>query len=109
CPPSVQPRLHRRVTLRQRAARRACADSFDHLVGAYKDCFGNGDPYGSCSLEVYDHLEPSWALDGGVGWLGAAQNPSDVTAATAKHIGKVWPIRNKTSGVHVRPVQVYRG
>src|SRR5438067_6616683 len=83
-------------------------NSFDDLVGAHEDCFGNGDPQGFRGLEVHNHLEPSWALDGEVGWLGTAQNPRDVTAATAKHIGKVRPIGNKTSSVHVRPVQVYR-
>jgi hypothetical protein len=42
---------------------------------------------------LHDHLEPRWALGREVGRLGAAQNPSDVTAATAKHIGKIRPIK----------------
>src|SRR5436190_23787398 len=66
----------------------------DHLVGTYKNCFGNGDPQGLCGLEVHDHLEPRWALDGKVGRSGAAQTPRDITAATAKHIWKVRPIGN---------------
>ena len=45
----------------------------DHLVGAYKDRFGNGDPEGFRRLEVYKQLEPSWALNGEIGGFGAAQ------------------------------------
>jgi hypothetical protein len=89
---------------------RRCAigRALDHLVGAHKDCFGNGDPQGFRRLQVYDKLEPSWALNGEIGRFGAAQNPTDVAAATTKHIGQVWSVGNKTSGAHVRPVKVYR-
>jgi hypothetical protein len=45
---------------------------------------------------LHDHLEPRSALDREVGTLGAAQNPSDATAATAKHIGKIRPMNTGT-------------
>src|SRR5262249_45309974 len=79
------------------------------LVSAYKDCFGNSDPEGLRGLEVHDHLEPRWTLDGQVGKSSAVQNPSDVTAATAKHVGKVRPIGDQAAGVRMRPVKVDRG
>src|SRR5262245_43533535 len=81
---------------------------FDHLVGTYKDCFGKGNPEGLRGLEVHDHLEPRRALNRQVDRSGAAQNPSDVTATTAKHIGKVRPIGNQAAGVRMRPVKVDR-
>jgi Histidine kinase-, DNA gyrase B-, and HSP90-like ATPase len=83
--------------------------SFDHRVCTQQDCFGDGDPEGFGNLEVHDQLEPRWALDGEVGRLGAAQNPTDVNAATTKHIRKVRPIGDETTRVHVRPVKVHRG
>ena len=82
--------------------------SFDHLVGTGKDCFGNGNPERFCGLKVYDQFEPRWAFNGEVGGFGTAQNATDVFATPAKHIGQVWPVGNKTSGAHVRPIRISR-
>src|SRR5262249_46044474 len=82
--------------------------SFNHLVGAHKDRFRNGNSEGLRGLDVHDHLEPRWAFDRKVGRSSAAQNPGNVTTATAKHIGKVRPVGNQTAGVHMRPVKVDR-
>src|ERR1700746_3008601 len=67
--PLLGPDFHRldRTSLR-------LAHSFDHLVGAHQDCFGDGDPESFRGFEVHDQLEPRWALDWQVGRLGAAQN-----------------------------------
>src|SRR5262249_55403199 len=40
--------------------------------------------------------------------LAPPKNPSNVTAAAPKHIGKVRAIGNKTAGVHMRPVKADR-
>jgi len=104
------------ITLRKRfcwinAARRTLhrsklSDLFNYCVGTHEDCFRDGDPEGFRGLEVHDQIEPRWALDGKVGRLGAAQNPTNVTAATAKHIGKVRPVGDETSCIHMRPVSM---
>ena len=83
--------------------------SFEYYVGTHEDRFRDGDPEGFRGLEVHDQLEPRWALDGEVGRLGAAQNPTNVTAATAKHIGKVRPIRDESACIYMSPVKVYCG
>ena len=74
----------------------------DHLVGAHKDCFGDGDPEGFRSLEVHDQLEPRWALDGEVGALRTTQNPTACGATSGS-------ARSKSAGCE-RPASkfVYR-
>src|SRR5262249_28097136 len=81
----------------------------DHLVGAHKDCFGDGDPEGFRSLEVHDQLESRRALNGKVGRLGATQNSTDVNAATAKHVRKVGTVGDEATCTHMGSVKVYRG
>jgi hypothetical protein len=49
-------------------------------------------PRGFRGLEIHGQIEPRRALDGKICRLGAAQNATNVTAATAKHVGEVWPI-----------------
>src|SRR5436190_9939242 len=84
------------------------SSSVNNLVGAQQNCFGDGHSKGFGGFEVHDQLEPRRALDGEVCRLGAAQNPTDITAATAKHIRKVRSVGDETSRVHVRPVKVNR-
>src|SRR5947209_2399258 len=96
--------LHRQARRRTRGV-----GSFDHLVGAHQDCFGDGDAESFRSLEVHDQLEPRRALDGKVVRLGTAHYPTDVDPATPKHIRKVRPIGDETSRINVRPVKIYRG
>src|SRR5215831_19416017 len=84
------------------------AASFEHSVRTHEDCFGDANPEGFRGLEVHDQIEPRRAFDRKIGRLGAAQNATNVTAATAKHIGKVWPIGDETPCVHMSPVKKYR-
>src|SRR5690349_8959960 len=85
------------------------ASSFDHLAGASHHRYRQLEAECSRGFEVHDELEPRWAFDGEVGRLGTTQNPTNVTATTAKHIGKVRPIGDETSCIHMRPVKIYRG
>jgi hypothetical protein len=81
----------------------------DNLVGAHEDRFRDRNPKDSRGPKVHDHIESGWALDREIGRLGAVQDPSNITGSTAKHIGKVRPIGDETSGIHMRPVKVYCG
>src|SRR5262245_30276540 len=91
------------------AVRQLLPPSFEHCVRTHEDCFWDGDTEGFRGLYVHDQIEPRWALDGEVGRLGAAQNPTNVTAATAKHIRKVRPIGDETPCIHMSHVRIYRG
>ncbi len=85
------------------------AASFEHCVRTHEDCFRDVDAERLRSLEVNNQIKPGWALDGQVGRFSAAQNPTNVTAATAKHIRKVRPIGDETPCIRMCPVKIYRG
>src|SRR5262249_26276206 len=89
-------------TVRQRVS------SFNHLVGTHEERFGDRNPEDFRGPEVDNHLKPRGALNGQISRFGAAQNPRDVAAGAAKHVGKIRSVGDETFRVHMRPVKVYR-
>src|SRR5216684_3878815 len=82
--------------------------SFDHLVGAHKNRFRDGDPEILRDLEVDDQFESRGTLDREVSGFGAVQDAANVNAATPKHIRKVRTIGDEAARVYVGAVKIHR-
>src|SRR6516162_6888504 len=75
--------------------------SFDHLVGAYHQCYRHLEPDCPCGLEVDDQLEFRRLLYRKTGGTSAAKNFVDVDGSATIKVGVVRPIRDQPSGIDV--------
>src|SRR5712691_226127 len=69
-----------------------CAASFDHLVGAGKHCWWNGEAESLRGLEIDGQLELGRRLYRQVGGFGTFQDTVDILGKLPVHIFRISPV-----------------
>src|SRR5262245_211787 len=82
--------------------------SFDQLVGAQEERFGDREAEYFGSRQVDDEIELGRLFDGDVARLRPTQNLVDIVGGAPEQVGEVWSIGHQTSCFDVVPRPVHR-
>src|SRR5262245_64823083 len=72
--------------------------SFDHLVGAGRQCGRHFEAQHLCGAQIDDEFELGWLHDRQVGGMLALENPRSIDADLTISVGKACSITHETTG-----------
>src|SRR5690242_19679069 len=82
--------------------------SFDHLVGAQQERFGDRQPERLGGGQIEGEIELSRLLDRKIAWLRSAKNLVDIVGGAPVQVRLVWSIGRQTSRFDDLPAGVTR-